>query len=303
MKRARGRGLMLAMAVAGAVLPNCIVAPVYVGEEGPECKTDLDCEPRGTTAMACFDGVCMPKPVDPLWGCLDEPPLVPTSAVVDLRLEVVGAVTRTPAVGALVRACSRLDPTCSAPLAPDTPVGVGGEVIIGVPEGFNGYFEIRSPAAEPDKYVPEMLYLPAREIVRRDGPVRRALLFTAAETANLLQLVGGTFVVDQPPNALALATALDCQGNASPGISFELTTPDVASSQTVSFYTDDYYLPRTVATETSASGTFALTNLVDSSAAGIVALQAIINPLQRTMGDGPVSLVRDNWMTLVYVAP
>ncbi|HEU4407132.1 MAG TPA: hypothetical protein VFS43_17820 [Polyangiaceae bacterium] len=304
MKRARRVAGLLGAGVAAAMLaPGCIIKEVQVGDERPECEIDLDCEPRGTTAMACFDGVCMPKPVDPLWVCLDEPPLMPTNQVVDLRLEVVDAIARTPAVGALVRACNRLDPTCTSPFAPDTPVGPSGQVILGVPENFNGYFEVRSPVDEPDKFVPEILYLPAREIVRREGPVRRALLFREADARALAELVGGTFALGQTPNALALAVALNCQGNASPGISFELTTPDVASSQTVSFYTDRNNLPRLAATETSESGTFALTNLVDSAAAGTMALQATINPLQRTMGDGPVSLVRDNWMTLVYVAP
>ncbi|HEU4406206.1 MAG TPA: hypothetical protein VFS43_13155 [Polyangiaceae bacterium] len=269
-----------------------------------QCDVDGDCQRRFADSVCnLVTNTCERKPIDEKWGCLDGPPLQPTATTVDLRLEVVGAITRTAAVGALVRACNRIDTTCSTPLVPDTPVGASGQVIMGVGENFNGYFEIRSPPAEPTKYVPEILYLPTREIVRREGPVRRALLFTEAEGQSLIQLVGGTFTQGQTPNAAVIATALDCQGTASPGISFELTSPDVASDQTVTFYTDRNNLPRTVATETSETGTYALTNLLDSSAAGTVALQATINSLGRTMGNDSVAIVRDNWITVIYVAP
>ncbi|HEU4412931.1 MAG TPA: hypothetical protein VFS43_47255 [Polyangiaceae bacterium] len=236
-------------------------------------------------------------PIDVTWGCLDLPPLEPTSQIVNLELEVVSGITRQPAVGALVRACGRLDVSCELPVANDTSVDEGGHVTLPVPENFSGYFEIRSPPETPDPYVPELLYLPAREILR--GQSRRAVLFKEADAASLAALIGGSFAVGEPPNAFAIATALTCTGALAAQVSFALTSPSSASASTKQFYTDPNNLPRTDATETSASGTFGLTNLN----AGIVSLSATVNPRQRPMGDDALFMTRDDWLTLVYVAP
>lgn len=89
------------------------------------------------------------------WACLDAPapatasPLVPS---VDLALTVIDTVTNAPPAGLAARACSRLDVMCENPLTPDASPASDGAMHLSVPQQFNGFVEIRSPATVPTMY-------------------------------------------------------------------------------------------------------------------------------------------------------
>lgn len=234
---------------------------------------------------------------DPTWGCLNGQDPTTTPELISIHVKVVNATSREPLAGARVRACGLLDANCQQPVLPEAVADAGGEVAVSLPGNFSGYFEVRSPAATPDLYVPELVILPKREFLRGGG--LQALLFKASDAEALAVLVGGSFDLDQPSNVLGIATALDCTGANAPGVSFAVTTAEAQSPQTKSFYTDQTNLPTTVATETSASGTFGLTNLK----AGLLGLSATVNAKGQSMGNPTFLFTRNGWVSLLYISP
>ena len=88
-------------------------------------------------------------PVDPAWACLDEPPpgsaALNTASVV-LTLAVTDIVTLRPPEGLLARACAKVDVLCGSPTTASVTVAEDGALHLGVPQGFDGFVELTSPA-------------------------------------------------------------------------------------------------------------------------------------------------------------
>lgn len=282
---------------------------IFDGDE-KQCRSDADCEERSFADSVCnlATNTCEPKPVDPKWACLDgkDPPKA-TGEPIQFRFEVVAGVNRVSLSNVELRACSALDPNCKTPSF--TAKAVAGTIDMTLPDNFKGFFEARgtdaSGAANDDIYVPELVFLPPREIAR--GAVgRRILMFTPDDADALLATVKGRWFKYDPdehpePNGVLIATALDCQSTTTAGITFSLPPESkVSSDLTIPFYTGDTQFPSRDLTETNSTGTFGLTNLNEGSAA----LKAVINPLNgQPLVDEAVAVIRRNWLTSIYVEP
>ncbi|HEU4407130.1 MAG TPA: hypothetical protein VFS43_17810 [Polyangiaceae bacterium] len=235
---------------------------------------------------------------DARWGCLDEPAPRPSNELVDVRFTVVTNAATAPALDATVRACGRLDDGCSTPVAPAAQVDAAGTIVLRVPGNFSGYFEVRSAAAGPaPSFVPLDVFLPNRRIVGGAAD-HRLIVFSESELGALAGFAGGSFSPADPPNAVLVATALDCQGSSAAGVSFELEPAELRSPRTGSFYTNAQSAPDQGATETAAGGTFVMTNLN----AGALGLAGTLNEPRRPLGVSSAHL-RAGQVSLVFVSP
>jgi hypothetical protein len=149
-------------------------------------------------------------PPDTRWGCLDGPistaaaPLVPT---VELALSVADTVTGMPPAGLTARACARLDVMCSTPLTPDVSPAIDGALHLAVPQEFDGFVELRSPAT-----VPTMFF------------INQALMRNTADGFGIISglalaglAMGGGVMLD-PALGHVLIRTFDCQGNPASGV-------------------------------------------------------------------------------------
>lgn len=234
---------------------------------------------------------------EPQWACLDEPPPRPSSELVDITLQIVSGSDRKPAADATARACDRLDLACSTPIAPAAPVDAAGEVSLRVPGNFDGYFEIRSSSLGPTpSFVPVNASLPQPGLIR-GTLAQRVLVYAPADLSALTVLAGGSFDAAQPPNAMLVAGALDCQGNPAAGVVFEIAPATLRSDKTKIFYVNRG-VPDSSAVETDASGSFGVTNLN----AGVLTLTGSLGEPRRALPEG-TAILRDGEMTSVFVAP
>jgi hypothetical protein len=268
----------------------------------------------GCQLVGGFDDVPSPRAGAPAppgaelpsqWACLDEgPPPATADEGAEFRFGVAKGVDQMPASGVRVRVCGALDVTCSNPITDYVPV-VGGVVAVPLGDRFYGYLEIvaddfvDASAGAIGAYVPALVFFSRREIARRAAD-RRVPVFTADELGLLTGFIGTGYALDRPPNALLVATALDCRGVPAPGVGFRVIDEGAAvTPETVSFFTDANLLPSRALRETSELGIFGQTSLRP----GAVTLAGVINPLGRPLNEGTSAFVRTNWMTTVYVSP
>jgi hypothetical protein len=147
---------------------------------------------------------------DTRWGCLDAPetpsasPLVPR---VDLALTVIDTVTGAPPAGLSARACSRLDVDCDNPLTPDVAAAIDGAMHLSVPQQFNGFVEIRSPATVPTMYF-------INQNLMRDT----AESFSIISILALAGLAMQGNVMLEPGLGHVLIRTFDCQGEPASGV-------------------------------------------------------------------------------------
>jgi hypothetical protein len=292
--------------VAVLALPGCVIKEVQVGVD-PGCRVDADCAAAGGGGRAvCDGGACVP-PADPVWGCLDGPPLEPSrDAYVDVTFEVVDSLTKLPRVEAVVNACARFDSSCASPFAAGARPGPDGRVTVRVAENFDGYFEVydgnvaeKEDAVGVPDFVPMLVFFPPREILRKTEG--RGVLVFAQERINTLAALGsaesGTF---DDKTGLVITSALTCEGRLAAGVSFELKTPNVTPNAQP-FYTIGN-LPILTVGETDGSGTGGFTTVKP----GLVQLGATLNSLQRSLTPPKVGVgvfVRAGWYTQLFVSP
>jgi len=113
--------------------------------------------PGSDTLPETFIGANRPDagPADPAWACLDEPPpgsAAPNAASVVLTLTVTDIVTLRPPEGLLARACAKVDVLCGAPTTTNVAVAEDGSLHLEVPQAFDGFVELTSPATVSTMY-------------------------------------------------------------------------------------------------------------------------------------------------------
>ena len=148
--------------------------------------------------------------LDPRWACLEEPSLggadrlVPT---VELTLAVTDTVTGTTPAALNVRACAKLDVSCSTPLTAAVGIADDGLVHLTVRQGFDGFVELTSPN------IISTLYFLNRPLMR-DSAKALATVSTVALGALAAQ---GNVTLD-PTLGHVLVRAFDCFGDPAAGV-------------------------------------------------------------------------------------
>jgi hypothetical protein len=304
--------LGLVLGASGAAVPACSFA---FDADTKQCSVDQDCTDKGFEKAQCVQELCQRLAADPIWGCLDEPPLVPTSNAVPIQLEVLNANNRTPRTDAFVRVCSAFDSLCRDSIGEPVQVDVAGKANLQVAGNFNGFLQVYGPQGpdvdDPD-FVRLMVYLPTREILR-GAQGRGVLVFNTELIKTLAVLGGGTFESNssevggpKSDNGLILLTTLNCSepSTTAAGVSYQLLGDQRIEGKTSGFYTvgqAGQNLPSTVNTETDGGGAGGFTNVKE----GLALVTAKLNPLSRFISkeSGTAVFVRAGWYTQVYVAP
>lgn len=220
---------------------------------------------------------------DTRWGCLDEPiataavPLVPR---VDLALTVTDTVTGAPPEGLSVRACARLDVDCDNPLTPDVSPAIDGAMHLSVPQRFDGFVEIRSPATVPT------LYFMNQELMRDT-----AESFAIISTLALAGLAAQGNVTLDPVLGHVLIRTFDCEGAPASGVQL---SSDMDGSPFA--FVDGF--PVVGRDETTGDGIGGFVNVPD----GFVVLQGIVRSHGTSLGNASV-IVRSGWFSYGDVEP
>jgi hypothetical protein len=103
-----------------------------------QCRVDQDCIDKDFAKSVCVQDLCQPQSADPIWGCLDDPPLTTTGNPVSIQLEVQNATGRTPRTDAFVRVGSPFDSLCEEPIGDAVKVDVAGKANLQVADDFTG---------------------------------------------------------------------------------------------------------------------------------------------------------------------
>lgn len=210
-----------------------------------QCDTDEECAARGFDDSICEAQACVPRPVDPVWGCLGniEEPVITPGATHTVTFQFIDALTRLPPDDIEVRLCTQLDLSCMSPMVAGIELDAEGHGAVDVPSGFQGFFELTSsttlPAIVPVGPVVADAESPTVEIVA--GFVVTALADTAGVTLDL-------------EKGIVLMLLTGCEPSGRAGVSF---SADVEA--------DSFYLyslnPDTLALESDDSGQGGILNL------------------------------------------
>jgi hypothetical protein len=133
---------------AGMVLAGVALAACTELEPGSDLLREAE------PAVGMLSGE--PSDPDPKWACLDgaEPPsAVALRPTVTFSLGLNDPSTRSAPPDAALRACNRFDLECSQPLSAAVVMGADGLFHLELPQGFDGYLEVTSPAIIPALYV------------------------------------------------------------------------------------------------------------------------------------------------------
>jgi hypothetical protein len=242
-----------------------------------------DCEAQNPLGVAAFDTwfrctdrcgqSCVPGQD---WACLDRPIVWPKpkgAGNIDFSITFVDFTDEKPFVGSTVKACAKLDFTCSTPLSQTTTdkTGIAAlSVMVGL-AGFDGYLDISGgkvdgtgSAAFPAIWYP----LP---FVVADGWRGRSIILSIDEFTYLASAVGRSL---DPMHGHFAANAADCDQTPAPGVSYVAESMDAMTQQ--------FYLvsgqpdPTAVATDLTAIGGYL--NLPTAAPARLITVKAISNP-------------------------
>jgi len=149
---------------------------------------------------------------DPKWACLDgaEPPsAVALRPMVTFSLGLNDPSTRSAPPDASIRACNRFDLQCSTPVL--GPLGMSADELfhLSLPQGFDGFLEITSPAIIP------ALYVFSRPL---QTDVQDEFIVVSLATARGLA-ASGSVQLDPMLGLMAVRTR-DCLGEISAGVRF-----------------------------------------------------------------------------------
>ncbi len=158
------------------------------------------------------------------WGCAGlDVPLGPTTPTIDLTLEIVNGLSGAPAVGAVVKACSKSDLACASPEAGPLTSGADGKLTFaGLStgcKGWDGYFEVVAPT-----FAPTLRMFPFP--ITKSG-THRASLASDAIFKSLGKAIAGSL---DPERGHLTASAIDCTGSElAPGVTATVSTADGGS--------------------------------------------------------------------------
>jgi hypothetical protein len=242
----------------------------------------------GCTGQQCASA-CQPGTN---WSCLTGSnlwPQPPAEAKITFSVTFVDFSTEEPFVGSAVKACDKLDYSCSSPIDRST-TDATGLVTLSVPPGlagFDGYLDVTggelagtasdagSDAGAGAPVFPAIWY-PVPYVVA-DGWRGRTVLVAQDEFAQLAMATGTS--PDATRGQVAL-NAADCLFTPAAGVSFSL---DSADSQTVSYYLIGG-VPVTSAKATDGSGIGAFLNVPTSAPARLVVASAFSTAAGKSMG-------------------
>lgn len=281
--RARSSRVLLRVLCSVAALtgPAC---SVLVEPNRVQCTTDEDCQTL-TPAGVCIEAVCHP---DPVWGCLDSVtfPAPTPGAVHTVTMRFRDLVTEEPQLGVNGRLCRKLDVECTQPLSDWLQTDAGGNLVIAVDSGFDGYIELKSEGKVDGLY---FLYPP----ITSDREIPFIPLFFPVVIGQLAQINGKTI---EPDRGHILLGAYDCQHK--PGEGVKLSTAD-ADEKSSSFYVVNR-IPKASAAATDNSGRGGYINLK----AGTVTISGMlpVEGVNKTIANVSM-LVRPGTITYTQLVP
>ena len=274
-----------------AKVPLVLVASaVGAGLALVACSTILGIESeRHLVTVAPPDTGTDAGPGGPDFSCLGSPPPTAGSGMVELQIlvnDVTGATAGTqgtPIPGATMRACNKLDFTCTTPGPIATTVsGADGLEKIFVPSGFDGFYEVDAGSS----YSPSILTRsPAfADESAQQGLVSFSLLTLGASQVNIMQ---------DPNLGIVIATVFDCASQVAPGILFT-ASPLVGSERIVYFASS---LPSSSATTTDTTGSAIIFNVPIQP----ISVQATIPGTGNRIVDQRTANVRQGWVTFIQL--
>lgn len=148
------------------------------------------------------------------WSCLDDPPATNsnTSGTQSVSYSVpLRSLFGAPLANVTTRICLPADPTCSTPLSTVDGLAPGDVLVVQVPEGFNGFLEIKA-----DAHIPYLVYM--RRPVVRDMVDDSPFLLTPINGVTQLATLLNVEVV--PELALIAISAVDCAWKGVAGVTF-----------------------------------------------------------------------------------
>lgn len=198
--------------------------------DSTQCERDADCTGllgRGytcaSTGICKRDAVSSPGPMADAgpqlaarWACVEEepmkPPVVNVSERVSVIFDVLDFTTLEPPAGLTVRACGPTDVSCLTPLQEDVRPDEDGFVMLELPRGFTGFYEIDAPGFLPGLSVGNR---PMSEDTTFQGPTMvspRAQADLAMLGGEMIDATRGTVVVE----------VVDCDGGPGDGVRVEM---------------------------------------------------------------------------------
>jgi hypothetical protein len=296
------RRLVALSAPLALVLSAC---SVLLTTDDKQCTSSDDCHKRGAAFAntVCVASVCLPSSsvgdsgggadADTSLACIGSAKAQPTapSGNVSVTMSFYNPVSPTKHLsGITIRACPKLDVTCTNALPGTSTSDSQGNATLTVPAGFDGYLEINGNG-NGNSIVPALWYFSPFPVT--DGTYNVGL-FAQGDFQNIAQTSGATI---DPSLGHSFAFALDCAeqyGSFTAGMSFDV---DKKSTETRSFYLING-LPSTTATATDASGIGGFANLPT----GIVTLTATLQSTGVRSGSSSV-LIRAGVITYSPIAP
>ena len=240
---------------------------------GSTSTSTTDPDPASTSSSTAEDASDETgPPVDPAWGCLENPLPIPDEDVT-LSIRFADVVTGQAPNITSARLCALLDSACMSPIMDlDFVDGVAEGTVA---PGFGGYVMAID-------IIPSVVYVaPALRSEERYTPlVPDALIDTSAS------LLGLTF--NRKERGIMIAQVLDCTGNFAPGITMNMSKAD---KETVRFFG---MLPDDEATATGPDGTGGFLNVPEGFGtwdASVEATGQVVKELRFVHRAGWASLV------------
>jgi hypothetical protein len=256
-------------------------------DDKQQCSKNADCTARGSAfaGSVCIDSWCQPPPPpppDPKWVCLGKPAPIGKAGTYKVKVHVQAIAPAGPIKDATVKTCTKVDPTCGAPLnaatIPITDANGDAEVeVTATTTGFSGFLLVEQPAFMPGLY---FFNPPVRE--ESQTPVTVQLASVALATGLTGLLAPGA--KPEPDRGIVLLNAFDCTGKAAAGVTF---TTDAMDDVTIPYYVVGGAPVRTAkATDTAGFGGFInmpatffdLTGRVAASGAEITTISLFVRP-------------------------
>ena len=194
-------------AVAAVVLSSC---SLVLDANEPQCRADSDCAARGAPAARCVASYCViddlgtagagggggggagGAPIlDPRWACLGTVKTPAASAAtIHVRLPLLDFISRDPRAGITVRACKRLDVSCSNPIGAAAVTDADGVATIEIPAQppFDGFYQVDGT----NQVLPSLVF--AQPLVTTEGTTLSAVLtFEPAKYRALVEAGGNVW--------------------------------------------------------------------------------------------------------------
>lgn len=264
--------LVAALGFAGAGCTLALQVP------GAQCEVDADCEALGEDfkGTTCVDRVC----VDSAWSCLgkvEEPP----GGDFPATIRIVDLIAFTPLPDASVELCTKLDPSCTSPVASGLAPDADGIVSVMVDTSFRGFFAVEAAG-----------YVPVLSFVDPGSPFETMLvgMVSLEASAALGESIG---TKEDPERGTLSIFTTDCDGQFAQGIQLGLSPDDGATG----FYTVGSAVSRT-ATETDSSGGGGFVNVLP----GTVTLTGTLTSTGQSV-DTETAFVRKGTLTYQFMRP